>query len=203
MLQQSNSPFVFTGNNPILRIDPDGLTDINIHIHRFYETKKSTLGILRVTNSGNDKALAGVTLEPPDKNNQKDVSRINADTYSATRTWRDDAHDNADCIRLENKHQRTDVLIHEAKTGDPGDTKGCPLPGTSYGKDHIDGSKTMMKNLIRYVDRIIKEDKKKKETTNINVLVEDIGKIERLSPSKSKPASVSVPTTLPLLQQPH
>jgi len=170
-LRPGLSPYNYVQNNPHLRIDPGGLTDIKISVYRKLESSKSTLGNLYVTNSSNEKTISGYTLELPDKNNKPFESRILSGSYEAKRSSSNKFNKSGGVIRLEDKNDRTDVLIHYGN--DPAETEGCILVGSSQSKDKVKGSVNKLTELIQYVDEIMETDNENGEETNIIVEIED------------------------------
>jgi RHS repeat-associated protein len=153
-------------NNPMTYFDPDGLTDITITVNRLNENASRTLGTMSVTNNTNNTSLSLFTLELPDNNNQEDISRINADTCDAE-TWVSPTHGNV--VKLEDKNNRTDVLIHPGNTAV--DTKGCILPGTAQTDNSVSGSKAARNQIINYINNIKNLDNANNQVTTIKVVI--------------------------------
>jgi len=166
----SVSPYAYVRNNPLLRIDPDGLTDITFTVNRTTETKTSTIGNYNLSNSGDKKVLSGATLELPSNNNKVDVSRINAGSYNAyLRT--DKATFSYPRITLKGVKGRSKIVVHRGNTAK--DTQGCILVGKSAGKDRINNSKQASTEITDYIQTIQTADAKKGEETTITVEVND------------------------------
>ncbi len=161
--------YIYCLDNPLSFKDPDGLTTIYITVSREVQSKNSTIGSFVASNLSNNNVVKGVTLELPDRDNQRSTSRINAGTYNATRDTKKSGM-KQEVVRLEDKNGRADVLIHVGNT--PEDTKGCVLVGTSVaGPDQISGSASKMNELITYIDNIIATDKANNENTSIFVTI--------------------------------
>jgi RHS repeat-associated protein len=181
------SGYVYVRNNPLLRIDPDGLTDIKIEIKRIQETKKSTIGELKISNNNNSKQVNGVTLELPWKNNEKKISRIKSGEYAAKlgKSGNDALNKYGGVIRLEDKDNRDGILIHAGN--EPQNTHGCILVGSEVaGDDKISGSGIKLTEILKYVSDIIEQDKKNKEKTTITVIVTDEESNKKESTEKEK-----------------
>lgn len=164
---QRLNPYVYCINNPLVRLDLDGLTDILIQIQRTMETNLSTIGKFAV--SGTD--IKGVTLELPWRNNQKYISSIPAGTYVATKEYSDKFK--TEVLRLQNvPGGREGILMHPGNR--PKDTQGCILPGTTTaGKDRISGSGEALDRTTQYVETVQQQDQQKGEKTNIQVEIKD------------------------------
>jgi RHS repeat-associated protein len=171
-------PYVYVKDNPIVRVDMIGLTDITIHIRRIVESGKSTIGLFALTNSRDDKVVTGFTLERPDEHNRPFKGRILAGEYGAKRTTSDSK---GDVVRLDDKNGRKNILIHPGNS--PEDTEGCILPGSEVEKDIIEGSRPKRDEIIESIDKIAKDDKKRGEQTSITVVVEDPQKVQTLVPA--------------------
>jgi len=163
------TPYNYCQNNPLTRIDPNGLTDIEIHVQRMIESKKSTIGLLGINiDRSNLNKFMGYTLELPDRQNQKNVSRIKAGVYNASLSVSEKL---GEVIRLEDKNSRGDILMHQGNG--PENTEGCILVGNTKSDDHIGGSKDTKNKLINYIKNIQEQDKENGEPTTIKVIVED------------------------------
>jgi RHS repeat-associated protein len=172
------SPYTYVRDNPLLRLDPTGLTDIVIHIYRLQETTKSTIGIFVMSNDADKGQIVGFTLEPPDKNNKEFEGRILPGEYAATRST---STKFGAVIRLEDKNNRTDIEMHQGS--EPKHTEGCILPGSAAAKDAISGSLDKKNEIIKSIDKTIQQDKQGGEKTTIRVVVEDPQPVERLVPA--------------------
>jgi hypothetical protein len=166
---------VYVRNNPLLRVDPDGMTDITFTVNRTTETKTSTTGSFSLTNSGDKKTVTGATLELPWNNNKVNVSRIPAGSYGAfLRTTQGDF--SYPRITLKNVPGRSGIVVHRGNT--PDKTTGCILVGKTAGKDRVNDSKTATTEISDYIQNIQAKDAKKGEETTITVEVSDPPKEE-------------------------
>ena len=161
---QSWNRYSYAKSSPLNRIDPDGLTDIEITINRQRETANSTTGTYWV----NGRSVSGSTLELPDRQNQTNISRIPAGDYPARRST---FSDRRDVIRIDNVPNRTGIAIHAGNT--PSDTTGCILVGESSGTDRVNQSRAAMSELLGYVDIVAALDSMLGETTSISVSISD------------------------------
>ena len=165
--------YEYCNDNPLNNIDLDGQTAIYIQIYREMETDQSTMGIFTVSNSGNNDVIGGVTLELSDKNNQNDISRIDAGTYDAERTLKTTGMQQ-EVVVLLNVPGRTGIMIHIGNF--PKDTHGCILFGTTIGGvNFITSSKEKMEEVIAYIDQIRADDAKNGTKTTITVTISDTG----------------------------
>lgn len=72
------------------------------------------------------------TLEPPWKDNARNLSAIPKGTYEATFLNRSASGRYRNVWHLQNVPERSGILIHQGNT--PQDTRGCILIGTRFGK---------------------------------------------------------------------
>jgi RHS repeat-associated protein len=158
--------YSYCRNNPVTFLDKDGLTEISITINRTGANTTRTLGIMSVTNNTNNTSLSLFTLGLPDNSNQVNTSRINADTYDAE-TWVSPTHGNV--VKLEDKNNRTNVLIHPGNTAS--DTQGCILPGTAQTDNSVTGSKAARNQIINHINNIKNIDNSSNQTTTIKVVI--------------------------------
>jgi RHS repeat-associated protein len=169
--------YAYARNNPLARIDPNGLTDINIVIQREAEltvtqTDKTTItgtpGAYTV--SGGEDTLSGRTMEREDNGNEK-LGRIPAGTYSGD--THESPHFKRELIGVLDVPKRSAILMHPGNQ--PKDSEGCILLGT--GKDdktnRITGSKVAVDEVMNYIKEIQDDDKKNNEETRIIVDVRD------------------------------
>ena len=173
-LSPSLTPYHYCRNNPLVRIDVGGLTDINIYIVRMFENNTATMGNLLAVNSDDFNILHSATVELPGRNNQDEISRINADKYDAELSVRfeEGPRKGQKVIRLDNKNNREAILIHEGSLVEY--LKGCIGIGKNmpaWGQTS-EGDKTR-KSMIDYVTDIMEKDRKNNEKTTINVEVID------------------------------
>ena len=101
-----------------------------------------------------------MTLEPPWKDNQDDVSCIPPGTYAVEPF---DSPDHPDTFQIMGVPDRDDILIHIGNVW--GDTNGCILAGTGYGRvlgdDGITGSEKAickLRDIIEYPTNICIQD---------------------------------------------
>ena len=105
---------------------------MQIVINRHESTDDGTRSDLKVVETG----FTCKALDLPWRNNEKGKSSIIADTYKAV-IWYSPTF-KMNVIRLENKHGRSDCLIHYGNwAGDVdknkySDVRGCTLVGTGY-----------------------------------------------------------------------
>jgi RHS repeat-associated protein len=161
--------YSYCRNNPITFLDLNGLTEITISVNRSNENTTRTLGTLSVTNDSNNTSLSLYTLERPDNNNQQNTSRINADEYSATKWWSNEY--NQWRVRLEDKNNRTNILIHGGTNVD--DTTGCILVGTAQSDNALTPGNARQQ-LIDYIENIETLDTQNNQSTTIKVIVNSI-----------------------------
>ncbi len=160
--------YVYVGNDPINRIDPSGLAIIEIIIERSIETETTTIGNITVRNSVDDMMLLLFSLELPDLNNQKKVSRILEGTYSA---FRRRSSANGEVIELTGVKGRGNIQIHRGNFAK--DTLGCVLVGSAKGENMVLKSRDAMSSLLSYVDNIRHEDMSLGQSTEIIVTISD------------------------------
>jgi uncharacterized protein RhaS with RHS repeats len=165
------SPYTYVRNNPLSRVDPDGLTDVTLTVQRTDETTGRTVGTYQLSNSGDKHTASGFTLEKPWKNNAEYTSRIPAGSYPAkvvtTQTFK------YPHLSLSGVPGRSDIVVHRGNT--VGDTKGCILVGQKLdGGTIVPGTSTAATNQIEnYISRIQQLDQEKGQTTSIIVKVID------------------------------
>lgn len=97
-----------------------------------------------------DNKVEGYTLENPDMGNEKGKSSILPGKYRAW-LWYSGTY-NCTVIRLENKNNRTNILIHPGNRAD--DTLGCILPGSHRGKCAVWESRKKLEELISFIKSI-------------------------------------------------
>lgn len=163
------SPYAYVRNNPLLRVDPNGMTDITFTVNRTTETKTSTIGSFSLTNSGDKKTVTGATLELPWNNNKVDKSRIPAGSYGAYLATAPGRKFSYPRIALTKVPGRTNIIVHAGNT--PDNTQGCILVGKTAGKDRMNDSKTATTEISDYIQAIQVADEKKGEETTITVEV--------------------------------
>jgi RHS repeat-associated protein len=177
---QSWNRYSYASNNPLLRVDPSGLTDVKITVQREAEvtvtqagtghdaTMKGTPGTFTVT--GGATTLSGNTMERADNGNQPE-GRIPAGTYSG------DTHTspslNREVVGVLNVKDRSNILIHQGN--EPENSVGCILVGN--GRDsksnRITESVKALDGIIQYISDVKAVDAKKSEATTITVIVND------------------------------
>ena len=102
---------------------------MKIEIKRTYLSDR-TLGQLTATSPKG--VFQGVTLELPDKGNEKDISCIPEGEYKLTVY---NSVKFGECLMVNNVHGRDAILIHKGNFTK--DTHGCILPGVAFAD--IDG----------------------------------------------------------------
>lgn len=114
-----------------------------IFIERIEEGEKATIGRAKI---GSFKFW---TLEPKNDKNIKGKSRIKPGVYNA---WVDQSEQLGKVIRLENKYNRTNILIHIGNY--PDQTTGCILPGMSRAenKEAVWRSEEALKNIFKELE---------------------------------------------------
>lgn len=128
-------------------------------INRLDHTETQTLGSLLLYN-GPLLIFSCYTLELPDKNNERNISRIPAGTYKGKRRWSDKYLNH---IHILDVPDRDLILIHNGNYYTQ--TEGCALVGTGLydinedGEKDVTNSKTALKTLMslvpQYFDIII------------------------------------------------
>ena len=120
---------------------------MRLEILRFPSDVKQTLGIFQVYD-GNFKVFEGVTLELPDKDNKRRISRINEGTYKVVKRWSEKYEHHFHVLDVEGRDY---ILIHSGNYYTH--TLGCILPGRRFtdingdGHDDITHSKATMDKL--------------------------------------------------------
>ncbi len=150
-------------------------SDINIILQRTDENNERTLGEVTISNTANSKIANFYTLERPDRNNQNNVSRVNADMYKAELVKSSSYPFRV--LRLEDKHGRTDVLEHNGNY--VSDSEGCILLGKEQYKNSVGFSLNAIKERNKYIDDIKEIDKKNGEPTNIYYYIKDINYVKK------------------------
>ena len=97
---------------------------MKVSIIRIEESDQGSIGVLRM-----DGQAFCCTLEPPDRDNQKNISCIPAGTYTARRV---DSPKYGDTFEITNVPGRSHVLFHAGNLVKH--TKGCVLLGQYFGK---------------------------------------------------------------------
>jgi len=167
------SPYAYCKNNPILRIDPNGLTDILISVQRLSQTERSTAGLFTVTSSADDRTLSGHTLEPSE-NPEPKLDRLDAGTYDAFIRDASTSRHSTDVIQLTGTDPNMmPYQIHAGNT--PDQTTGCILVGDSSKKDFVGNSRKTLGLILNYIEIIRQKDAKTGEETCIYVEVYDEG----------------------------
>lgn len=92
-----------------------------VEIVRLEESPRGTFGVLRI-----NKRVACLTLEPPDRENERNISSIPAQQYACRRY---DSARFGETFLVEGVPGRNGVLIHPGN--EVGDTRGCVLLGAS------------------------------------------------------------------------
>ncbi|HSY50861.1 MAG TPA: DUF5675 family protein [Thermoanaerobaculia bacterium] len=179
---QSWNRYAYASGNPLLRIDPDGLTDVKITVQREEEvavtqagsghqaTMQGTPGTFTVT--GGATTLSGTTMERADNGNQAE-GRIPAGTYSGdTHT---SPHLNREVVGVSSVPDRSDILMHPGN--EPENSVGCILVGT--GRDtstnRITQSVSALDSVIQYIGDVRASDARLNppQTTTITIVVND------------------------------
>ena len=157
--------YAYASASPIVRTDPNGLTDIYIDITRMMQTESSLMGFLTVR--GTDLLFA--TLEPRWDGNAPFTSAIPPGTYEGVR-HKSPRH--GETVWIKGVPNRTEILIHPGN--EPSNTQGCILVGLSCGRaDWINQGKKARDQLISYVDSVMTQDSLAGATTRIIVQIID------------------------------
>jgi RHS repeat-associated protein len=117
--------YSFCWNNPTSNYDPDGREPTNITIVRTSFTAEYVQGYVLL----NGESTGIHTLELPWKNNAENTSCIKGGKYKAELVYSTDL--GVDVIRLEDKNDRSGILIHGGASTE--DTDGCILVGLDIG----------------------------------------------------------------------
>jgi len=107
-----------------------------VELIRFETSPAGTLSVMLI-----NKELFGFALEPPKRENQKNVSCIPVGQYFCKRYTSEKY--NRSCYAVHNVHDRQYISIHPGNT--ISDTSGCILPGYSVG--HLNGKKAVLESV--------------------------------------------------------
>jgi RHS repeat-associated protein len=177
---QSWNRYSYVSDNPLSRIDPDGLTDVKLEVQREPEvtvtqtgsghdaTMKGTPGTFSVT--GGTTTLSGNTLERADNGNQAE-GRIPAGTYSGGIHTSPSL--NREVVGVLNVKDRSNILIHNGN--EPENSVGCILVGN--GRDstsnRITESVKALEGIIKYINDVKATDATNHVTTTITITITD------------------------------
>jgi hypothetical protein len=119
-----------------------------VEILRFEKNKDYTLGILKIK----DKAVC-LTMEPPDKDNEKNKSCIPEGCYLMQRKV---SKKFGITFAIKGIPHRTNIIFHKGNI--PSDTKGCVLLGSRFGvlkkQNAILDSKAAFNKFMQILNRI-------------------------------------------------
>lgn len=126
------------------------INDIRILVQRFWqEDDKQTFGSIDILNARNGIVLSGYVIEPPDKNNANNISRIPEGEYKAEfRT----SPKYGKHIHILDVHSRSFILIHAGNYYT--NTEGCLIVGYDFADINHDGlndvtrSKNFLKDML-------------------------------------------------------
>lgn len=114
------------------KVNQKNVCKMLLKIERVSENDKQTLSKFEIIDSLENVLMRGDILEPPDRDNQIGISRINEGEYDCVKRFSEKYGDH---FHLLNVPGRTWILIHVGNYNT--DTRGCLLPGE--GLMDIDG----------------------------------------------------------------
>lgn len=125
-------------------------------IYRTIATEKNTLGLVTLSNSRNKVIFNCVSLELPNRNNEKRISCIPIGTY---RAYLYQSKSKGLVYLLDDVQGRSEIMIHVGNYS--ADTQGCVLLGRDIGysdryeEHYISDSKLTMKSLFEKAEKAI------------------------------------------------
>jgi RHS repeat-associated protein len=186
LLPQRWNRYAYVINNPLARIDMDGLSDILVLVQRSGTSSVSggTTGQLTlISRAGN---LSGSTLERPDAAHDTTGNKLHPDAnvhgripagaYTATSEDPDARPTMHPSLRLKDVPGFTGILVHAGARMD--NSEGCILAGTALNpkpteKSELLNTVQMNGDIHDNVTATQDADKKDKESTTIHVVVID------------------------------
>jgi len=166
--------YTYVINNPILRVDIDGLSDVIIHIQRLSETVHSTTSSITVSSNQRSDIVRTGALEPPGRPdpNGNGTTRMPEGVYPGQKINPRTQSSVGAIVEVE-VPGHTGVRIHPGNT--PSNTEGCILPGTSSGADSVSASRYAVTEINDYLNSVIQVDRQNGEATDITVVMTDPG----------------------------
>lgn len=176
-------PHLYVRDNPLLRVDPNGLTDITITVTREIWSPLEHTGLLTITNDGNDEVLTGFTLELPSDGNTENVSQVPEGEYVGVYIANALTKFNYDVIGVkgvvrDGNTAEDPIRFHSGSNYK--NTKGCTLVGNKVvgatnkkndeGFRKLRGSRKKMAEMTDYIRKILEKDKKEKKKSRIKVI---------------------------------